>query len=835
MSKTIRQKIFKFVEELTYSGVDAATMDEYAKYLLSLATLSDKVDGYYKKGADGEYPKLGSKEIRELQAEYNKVILDGATFLEKARRDSHKKAFAYVVGKVNDTLAVELVELSDIPNGGETTIKALEEKVKSVHVDITGQDVSFEGGNQSVRMPMTYKTSNGQAVSGYFSANTRSNRSRDIVAIVDKYAGDNTLYEEAFIEILNTPTVRNSYLYTSKRDKYKEMLDVMSHLETKEDFQNLFVWELEQISTDEKDYTSLNKDPEFSIRFMQLIKEVKSATTKSGILRYNAGVKEGSVLEERNAAMTAVADLLGTPNIIARSIKMTVKKDGKEIPGVFMEKAIGYDCTKISPNNPVVTLAEPNLTTRISPDAKKQLADLQVLDFICGNVDRHLGNVTYVLDDADLPNITGIQGIDNDCSFGVLTMENMLNGRNCLRGLKQLNRMSKSMADHIKIISPEMMRATLRPFALSAEQVEACVDRLKLVQDVIARRVKYCSNFTIVPDENFGQIEIDYRHERTYIRAVGNSLGKCIKEDLDKYKKDVAFNKRLAAIDSRLQQKDLPMEDRPQMVMPEGGSYNVEVDEIFEADKNKLFDVELLSKKLELVRKLVRWGSKEFDKVDEVFREVAELETLVTSKQTPELLRQLKTKYEELSKVTNVYLKKKAKEEKELLIKGKAPSKRAVVRTNYAQEVQDFVQRRFLVINNKLNNREGFVADVQYKLQSNIDAAKDLKKSLKDKPANQAVNELEEYLKHTISTNSAYLKMIESKGDKLSEHQLSKMVSATKQEKMIEKAQKLSEEPKKEEVEEKTEEKVNNVNVKEDGKQEVNEKLEGVKVDVAHM
>lgn len=50
----------------------------------------------------------------------------------------------------------------------------------------------------------------------------------------------------------------------------------------------------------------------------------------------------------------------------------------------------------------------------------KQIADLQALDFLCGNVDRHDGNFSFQISKDRPPRVLGIKGFDNDTSFGDL-------------------------------------------------------------------------------------------------------------------------------------------------------------------------------------------------------------------------------------------------------------------------------------------------------------------------------------------------------------------------------------------------------------------------------
>lgn len=105
----------------------------------------------------------------------------------------------------------------------------------------------------------------------------------------------------------------------------------------------------------------------------------------------------GSRLDNRNAAMSAVADLLGMPNVIARSKPMRiVDKDGNVIEGTFMEAVKGYDFKNLPPEAARIT---PAAIQNTDGKAFRDLANLQVLDYICGNYDRHYANMFYQFDE----------------------------------------------------------------------------------------------------------------------------------------------------------------------------------------------------------------------------------------------------------------------------------------------------------------------------------------------------------------------------------------------------------------------------------------------------
>ena len=229
---------------------------------------------------------------------------------------------------------------------------------------------------------------------------------------------------------------------------------------------------------------------------------------------HNTGnISYGSRVDNRNAAMSAVADLLGMPNVIARSKPMRViDKDGNVIEGTFMEAAKGYDVENL-----------PEEAARITPDALKNtdgkafkdLANLQVLDYICGNYDRHYANMFYRFDANG--KLCGIQGIDNDGSFGVIgaaelkdTHKNYFH----LVNLSNIKAIPKETAKRIKALDESALKYMLRGYGLSEEELKAAGLRLSYMKQAITRveqtiREKKKPTIRLMSDSDFKKATIE--------------------------------------------------------------------------------------------------------------------------------------------------------------------------------------------------------------------------------------------------------------------------------------------------------------------------------------
>lgn len=183
--------------------------------------------------------------------------------------------------------------------------------------------------------------------------------------------------------------------------------------------------------------------------------------------------------DRRNSAMSDIADLFGMDNLLVhtKNCRIKDKKTGKVIKGILMDEAKGIDPANYKNlADAEKAFFDPKTRTSATDNLllKKSIADLQILDFVCGNMDRHGKNFFYKLDENG--KICGLLGIDNDTSFGLLK-----NAFKHMSGIAPENMMviTKSTWNRIKDMSPETMRGILYGFRLSKEVVDNSVKRFE--------------------------------------------------------------------------------------------------------------------------------------------------------------------------------------------------------------------------------------------------------------------------------------------------------------------------------------------------------------------
>ena len=262
-----------------------------------------------------------------------------------------------------------------------------------------------------------------------------------------------------------------------------------------------------------------------------------------------ANIHDGARMDSRNAAMSAVAELLNVPKLLAKSVPMKIiDKNGREIEGTFMQEAEGVDVSNIrDEDRGYGSEALKDLDGR----GMKSIADLQVLDFICGNTDRHAHNVTYQFD-KQTGKFIGVQGYDNDTAFGTrIPKDGDFVAHLTMPG--NLLAVSQTMYERLKQITPEMLKFTLRGYGLSEAELDAAVQRMQIVKDTVEKDLDYYEkrdqdlregkaveqpgkfivgkHCRLVPDQDFRKM--DWKELGRTVEANWYHEGKPVKEKLE--------------------------------------------------------------------------------------------------------------------------------------------------------------------------------------------------------------------------------------------------------------------------------------------------------------
>lgn len=190
-------------------------------------------------------------------------------------------------------------------------------------------------------------------------------------------------------------------------------------------------------------------------------------------------LEEGSNITNRNVATSRMAELLGVKDIVANSSKISyVDTDGKLKKGIIMEDAGDLEYADAK-------------GTEISSKGIMDLANLYILDIICGQVDRNFGNIMvkstgrYGKD-----KIEAIKGIDNDFAFGNLSYSDMKQTR---RGkMDWIIIFEKNFTKNVLEVSDEAVKYVMADL-LTEKEMDSLLNRLHGVQKHIGKIKKKLS------------------------------------------------------------------------------------------------------------------------------------------------------------------------------------------------------------------------------------------------------------------------------------------------------------------------------------------------------
>ncbi len=343
---------------------------------------------------------------------------------------------------------------------------------KGVHhgpiVEVHGYKGETHGGALSSREAIEYTDNDGRVHRGFFTPEKRETSFETDWEIVAKkaYVG-----HPEFVSIIQRITEDHEeieYLRNAGKLDYKNG----NYDGTEEWFQH--------------HYTLLGRNKEFVRIIHQLAAEAWRLKNLHGMNR-QYGIEVGDIIAKRASAMTDVALELGYPELLANSYRLILSRDGRYTKGVFIEAAEldGVDRSNLPGDNPIFDAAPEEFD---NPQMLKSLANLQILDYLCGNVDRHSGNFFVRQDRSDPkhPHLIGVQGIDNDLSFCVTD-----GGEQELAKEEDLLVISSEMANAILQLQNEKLEEIMRKNGITNQkQINSARSRLEKLQVRINARHK---------------------------------------------------------------------------------------------------------------------------------------------------------------------------------------------------------------------------------------------------------------------------------------------------------------------------------------------------------
>lgn len=486
----------------------------------ALKDLYDLTKTLYTRDEDGNYPKFDSEIQKNLLNAYHKV---NATL----SKDFESPVMKHNASQIKTMLGRDIGTLTGIAPNGD---KSLADEIGTsnvIRVDTKGKKLDHVGARSNRREAMEINK-DGKPVQGFFTKEKTFSR-KNIQPQLDsikEYVLESKhpelldlvmfCYEQTYLNIGNeTQDVIGAVRKYYETNTYNGKTATNDIIEGAK----LFVGEVEDnISIEDK----LHLDSILNVKYQYG--------------KFTIDANEDSNITDRNIAMSKVATLLNVPNLLARAERMEID-DGENIySGIFMEKAVGKDFKHIMPED-----AEKFENPLDDPGFKKQVADMQILDFVCQNIDRHRENF-FLQFSEDGKKIVGVQGIDNDLSFGRILQGDREAIGDAANLFAQINVVSESMKESLFAINGETLKNALSDTGLTPDEIEAAAGRLEKVKNAITQK-----KIEVLTDEDFKKRSFEsFKTEGvrtgTMFNRIALAFEEHFKESLQRNKEDALEN-----------------------------------------------------------------------------------------------------------------------------------------------------------------------------------------------------------------------------------------------------------------------------------------------------
>lgn len=421
-----------------------------------------------------------------------------------------------------------LQEALALDEKGRTLQKVIEEG-RSISAEVMeGESINTVGGAMSSRIPVRLTMEDGTVEEGFFTESYtvddyETTMAKALQEAEKKYEKDST-EERIARNIYSLPQAELFELYD---DLYNPVKDT---LENKEMAAEFFKFPGSVSSTDKaikkldpslKEELMKTENIELRRHYYEILNDAFKKYTHYNLNHGMAEIPAGQRIDKRNTAMSSIAHYFDMGGMIAGARNFKLKINGVEKTGTFQQKAKGNDISHLDEKNGMWSVGKRKDFSGVdSIELKRQLSDLQVLDYICGNKDRHSGNMLYRTEGGA---ITGITGIDNDMSFGKKVkaddseIEKLVDPEN-------MRIMRENTARKILETKPETLDLILKDMNFTGEEMDACKKRLKKLQDQLTADIKWkkdkgatklkSGRILVVPDSEFDKYDIEHLANR---------------------------------------------------------------------------------------------------------------------------------------------------------------------------------------------------------------------------------------------------------------------------------------------------------------------------------
>lgn len=423
---------------------------------------------YLRRNSMGNVLPMTKQEHKEILELYQDCLRDCRKLPDQIRKSQEYK-------KLHSLLLQNENQLMHLPDDALPPLADVLHGLKGPSIHLIAQEKETIGNAISSREAVEYMDADGNLKRGFFTAEQElGDRETVFDAIADKYEKRYPEYSDYFKKIKG---LKNNSEFARMLDKTMNYYLFHENKNNPEPVKTYFErksW----IRPDDKKQEAFWKHV-----MIPVTTELAKNVNMQNVLR-GSGLDSRDLLAERSGAMSDIARSLGYPDLVVRSQRMTVKRGDREETGIMMESAdINLvDPAKLKDGHPFYDMDAKEFDSR---QMISSLADLQILDYLCANTDRHGHNFFYRMDfsNPEKPGLLGVQGIDNDNSFGNIRK----GGKIKLAKASDLKIITPGMADAVSAMTEEQLQNVLSPYHLSDQEIKAAGKRLKDLQSMISK------------------------------------------------------------------------------------------------------------------------------------------------------------------------------------------------------------------------------------------------------------------------------------------------------------------------------------------------------------
>jgi len=451
---------------------------EYKKYVESIDLLANRLLDYYTPDINGKYKNITKDEYEELDNYFKDAIDKSNKYLNSSFDDEKNEEARNLKKRINEQLHEEFlskyyVDFKNVNIESENTFFDEMEKVGSKRVgSISNSNIYTEGFFQKDKLTVDYDN---EKVSGTFIYKTDYDADKAIDSLIKEYSQKYPQYKEYFIALNDMDRLKE--LSNIKNEEIVKNNQVINFFNNKE----LKVKEIPHFDEYKNELEFLNANASFITKIRSVVEEINTYSI-------DLNLKKGTNLDKRNVAFFTIAKALDHKEVTAEARSVSIEKtiDGKTVyqEGTFIEDVKGKMINEFDIKDEVHTLSIDSWDT---VEAKKSLANLQIMDYICGNK-RSMNDIKFEFD-PNTHKLVGVKGVNNEKSFFTPKEFKSLNKEDEVdySDIKNLKVIDEDMATKISSLEEATFKAFLVGNGLNKNEVRAAWERVEKLQELVKK------------------------------------------------------------------------------------------------------------------------------------------------------------------------------------------------------------------------------------------------------------------------------------------------------------------------------------------------------------